>query len=89
MKRITSTIAALFITAVLCKAQAQTEADMKTWMDYMTPGEIHKMIASWDGTWTGEVSLWMAPGAPRMAMHTSPASAPTNGSFCLTRCSSG
>lgn len=35
----------------------------KNWQDYMTPGEEHKMMAKWDGTWTGEVTMWM-PGAP-------------------------
>lgn len=37
---------------------------MKNWEAYMTPGEPHKMIASWDGEWTGEVTMWMAPDAP-------------------------
>lgn len=30
----------------------------------MTPGDMHKMIASWDGTWNGDVTMWMDPGAP-------------------------
>lgn len=37
---------------------------MKNWMAYMTPGDIHKMIASWDGTWNGDVTMWQMPGAP-------------------------
>ncbi|HSN61831.1 MAG TPA: DUF1579 domain-containing protein [Ferruginibacter sp.] len=37
---------------------------MKNWMAYMAPGDVHKMIASWDGTWDGEVTMWQAPGAP-------------------------
>ena len=36
---------------------------MKNWQDYMTPGDVHKMMAKWDGTWTGEVTMWMYPGA--------------------------
>jgi hypothetical protein len=36
---------------------------MKNWMAYMTPGDVHKMIASWDGTWEGQVTMWMKPGA--------------------------
>lgn len=35
---------------------------MKNWTAYMTPGDVHKMIASWDGTWEGQVSMWMKPG---------------------------
>ena len=30
----------------------------------MTPGDVHKMMASWNGTWEGDVSMWMTPGAP-------------------------
>ena len=37
---------------------------MKNWQEYMTPGDMHKMMAKWDGTWEGDVSLWMAPGDP-------------------------
>jgi hypothetical protein len=37
---------------------------MKNWMAYMTPGDVHKMIASWDGTWNGNVTMWQMPGAP-------------------------
>ncbi len=37
---------------------------MKNWQEYMTPGDVHKMMAKWDGTWNGEVTMWMHPGAP-------------------------
>lgn len=37
---------------------------MKNWQEYMTPGDMHKMMAKWDGEWTGEVTMWMYPGAP-------------------------
>jgi hypothetical protein len=37
---------------------------LKKWTDYMTPGDVHKMVSSWDGTWTGEISVWMAPNTP-------------------------
>jgi hypothetical protein len=36
----------------------------KNWMAYSTPGDMHRMIKSWDGTWTGEVTSWYAPGTP-------------------------
>jgi hypothetical protein len=36
----------------------------KNWMAYSTPGDMHKMIKSWDGSWTGEVTSWYAPGTP-------------------------
>lgn len=37
---------------------------MKNWQEYMTPGDMHKMMASWDGTWSSENTMWMEPGAP-------------------------
>jgi Protein of unknown function (DUF1579) len=46
------------------KAEVDSATMMKNWQDYMTPGDVHKMMASWDGTWTGEVTMWMYPGAP-------------------------
>ena len=38
----------------------------KAWMEYMTPGEAHKMLAKADGEWDGEMTMWMAPDAPPM-----------------------
>ncbi len=37
---------------------------MKNWIAYSTPGDMHKMLASWDGTWDGDITTWHAPGAP-------------------------
>jgi Protein of unknown function (DUF1579) len=39
---------------------------MKNWEAYMTPGDMQKMIASWDGKWNAEMSSWMSPDAPPM-----------------------
>lgn len=36
----------------------------KNFQAFMTPGAMHKMMAAWNGTWNGEVTMWMAPGAP-------------------------
>ena len=38
----------------LTKLAAQTDAEMKAWQTYMTPGEVHKMIARSDGEWNEE-----------------------------------
>jgi hypothetical protein len=35
----------------------------KNWQEYMTPGDVHKMVASWDGTWKADMTMYM-PGAP-------------------------
>lgn len=37
---------------------------MKNWEAYMTPGDMHKMMADWNGTWNATINMWMAPGAP-------------------------
>lgn len=37
---------------------------MKNWQAYMKPTAPHQMMASWNGTWTGEVTMWMDPSAP-------------------------
>jgi hypothetical protein len=39
-------------------------AMMKAWMDYITPGEMHKIMASTDGTWEGDFIHYMGEGAP-------------------------
>jgi hypothetical protein len=50
------------------KAQAWIPVDSataeKAMMDYMKPGEAHKLLAKEDGEWTGEMKMWMSPGAP-------------------------
>jgi hypothetical protein len=57
------------LVALLTKADAQQgqpdqAAMMKKWMEYMTPGDMHKMLASFNGKWEGEVTMWMDPSAP-------------------------
>jgi len=36
---------------------------MKAMMDYGTPGEMHKMLAASNGTWSGETTVWEYEGA--------------------------
>lgn len=38
----------------------------KAWMDFATPGEMHKMLAKSDGAWTGENTMWMENGGKPM-----------------------
>jgi len=64
MKRITLTLCAVLIAAIYSNMAAQSEAEMKAWMDYMTPGDVHKMLAKSDGEWNEDISMWMSPGAP-------------------------
>lgn len=48
-----------------CKAQTQEET--QNWMNYMTPSDKQKMMASWDGEWTEEITMW-SPGMPEQKM---------------------
>lgn len=57
----------LLLLAVYCSSTAtfaQDEATQKAWMDYMTPGSMHKMMAMADGDWKTEMTFWMAPDTP-------------------------
>lgn len=36
---------------------------MKNWMEYATPGDMHKMLASWEGTWDAAITSWDYEGA--------------------------
>ena len=38
----------------------------KAWKENMAIGEPHKMMAKATGTWNGDVTMWMANGAPPM-----------------------
>jgi hypothetical protein len=63
MKKITTICIALLVLFSF-SAISQSQEDMKAMMDYMTPGEFHKMFAKWDGKWTEDLTFWMTPGAP-------------------------
>jgi hypothetical protein len=39
-------------------------AMQKAWESYMTPGDMHKWMASTDGKWSAELTFWMTPDAP-------------------------
>lgn len=34
----------------------------------MTPSDVHKMMAEWDGVWQEDIKMWMAPGTPEQTM---------------------
>lgn len=36
---------------------------MQHMMEYGTPGPMHKMLASWSGTWDGDMTMWAYDGA--------------------------
>ena len=55
--------AILFISSAAVAQDANQDAQMQVWMDYMTPGEIHQAMASFAGDWKTESKMWMTPGA--------------------------
>jgi hypothetical protein len=57
----------IIVLAMVCITNAKLFAqDMKAMQEYMTPGDVHKMIAKYDGTWNSAVSVWMTQGASPM-----------------------
>jgi len=60
----------LFLLVCICfmsmggRALAQDADGMKKWMDFMTPGDMHKVLAAATGKWSEELTMWMAPGQP-------------------------
>ncbi|ESU28413.1 hypothetical protein FLJC2902T_17730 [Flavobacterium limnosediminis JC2902] len=38
----------------------------KAWTEYATPGEAHKMMMAENGTWNGDMTMWMSAGAEPM-----------------------
>lgn len=63
MKKIIAAAACLLLTSLTLTVSAQ-EDPMKAWQDYMTPGAMHKWLATHVGTWEAEVTMWMDPAAP-------------------------
>jgi hypothetical protein len=63
-------ILCLFALAALVSqagAQMPTQEEMdKAMAAYRTPGEVHKMMSAWNGTWDCEVTMFMDPSAPPM-----------------------
>lgn len=57
----------LFFCTSTLTTKAQTEADMmKAWQEYMTPGDMHKVLASFEGDWTTDGKMWMDPNGQPM-----------------------
>lgn len=63
---VTETKVAAATTTVAAEPAPDSATMQKNWMAYMTPGNEHKMMASWDGKWDGEVTMWMSDNAAPM-----------------------
>jgi len=64
MKHINMMGCAILLLVFSGQLIAQDDAATKAWLEYMTPGELHQMLAKDDGEWNEEITMWMAPGAP-------------------------
>lgn len=71
MKQVRSILCVVAFAFLSINATAQTREEMKKWMDYMTPSDVQKMMATWDGEWNETITMWMAPGAPEQKMEAS------------------
>lgn len=61
------TLLAILLTFIcMSNSFSQTEAETKAWMEYMTPGSVHEMIAKGNGDWVGDITMWMSPDAAPM-----------------------
>jgi hypothetical protein len=83
MKKIFLGLMALSMFAVSCKnetkpadaaatvtepAKKLTPAEeQKAWMDYATPGDMHKWLAKMDGTWESDITEFMPDGKTNMS----------------------
>lgn len=44
----------------------EMSAEEKAWIDYMTPGQAHQMLAEQVGSWNVHTKMWMDPSASAM-----------------------
>jgi hypothetical protein len=58
----------LFSSSILIAQEenGQMNDQMKIWMDYMTPGPMHEMMAKNVGDWKTTTTFWNYPGAEPM-----------------------
>jgi len=66
MKKI---IFALLVFALILASGSSVysqDESMQKWMEYMTPGEMHKMLEKHTGSWNAKTTFWMAPGTEPM-----------------------
>jgi len=68
MRKPTKLLLILTTTFFCAQVFGQNQDDMKAMMAYMTPGEVHQMMAKSTGTWTGAITMWMQQGAQPMNM---------------------
>jgi len=57
-------LACISLISIGSRALAQDADAMKKYTDFMTPGDMQKILAAANGKWSEDITLWMAPGQP-------------------------
>lgn len=68
MKKVNLLFCLVILLTGTISTRAQTAEETEKWMEYMTPADMQKMLAKWDGEWEEAITMWMAPGAPPQEM---------------------
>jgi len=76
MKKITLIIAFAIGSVCITNAQdkpmsAEEAAMAKKWEEYMTPGDVHAMMAKSNGEWNQDITMWMDPSGSPMKSNAS------------------
>lgn len=80
MKRITLTLCSILLLTTITNLYAQDDAN-KAYMDFMTPGAMHKWMGKLNGNWDVEMTSHMNPAAPEKSTGTSTLSSIMNGLY--------
>ena len=56
----------VLITEFVIAQDNDMAANQKAWMEYMTPGSMHEMMAKSVGEWKAKSTFWMTPDAEPM-----------------------
>jgi len=74
LKQILTTlfILSLFLAPNIFSQDEDMAAQQQAWMEYMTPGPMHEMMAKSVGDWKATIKFWMDPaGEPTVVEGTS------------------
>jgi len=52
------------VTSFAQEMNQEMTPEMKMWMEYMTPSDMHKVLEKNVGQWKAEITMWMAPNTP-------------------------
>ena len=59
-------VLSIFLAPNLFSQDEDMAAQQQAWMDYMTPGPMHEMMAKTAGDWKTTIKFWMDPAAEPM-----------------------